>query len=384
MKVVILGIDGYLGWPLALRLASKGHEVIGVDNFSTRHELEEVGAWSAIPIASMQERIKAVRELMGVNIRFIEGDATDHMVVKKVIEEKPDAVVHFAEQKSAPYSMIDLDHAKYTMMNNLVSTLNLIYAVKEISPKTHILKMGTLGEYGTPNFDIPESSTVKAIIGNKEDDIIVPRWAGSWYHWSKVYDSYNLIYANKLWGLTITDIHQGPVYGTRIPEINDERLFTRFDFDDIWGTVINRYCAQAVIGHPLTVYGKGNQVRGFISLEDSIDSIYLLLTHPPEDGEYRVVHQYRETHSVNEIAQIVKDAAADFGIHVDIEHIPNPRVEKEEHYYNPIRRVLPGLGMFGLNKDLKDEVKVILRDVIPYKYRIEAKRSIIMPRIRWR
>ncbi len=161
---------------------------------------------------------------------------TDYGVVKKVMQEKPDAVVHFAEQKSAPYSMMDLDHAKYTFTNNIIGTLNIVYAARDLSPRTHILKMGTLGgEYGTPNFDIPETAMVKAIIGDREDEIVVPRWAGSWYHWSKVYDSYNLMYANKLWGLTVTDIHQGPVYGTRTPEIIDERLFTRFDFDDVWG-----------------------------------------------------------------------------------------------------------------------------------------------------
>ncbi|GGP22416.1 NAD-dependent dehydratase [Thermocladium modestius] len=384
MKIVIFGIDGYLGWPLALRLAARGHDVIGVDNYSTRRGVEEVGSWSALPIGTMEERLRAAKEVMGVDISFIEGDVTDYGVVKKVMQEKPDAVVHFAEQKSAPYSMMDLDHAKYTFTNNIIGTLNIVYAARDLSPRTHILKMGTLGEYGTPNFDIPETAMVKAIIGDREDEIVVPRWAGSWYHWSKVYDSYNLMYANKLWGLTVTDIHQGPVYGTRTPEIIDERLFTRFDFDDVWGTVINRYCAQAVIGHPLTVYGSGKQIRGFISLEDSIDSIYLLLTHPPEEGEYRVVHQYREAHSVIEIAHIVRNAAAELGMEVSIDHIQNPRAEKEEHYYNPIRRVLPSLGMFGLRKDFRSEVKVMLQDIIPYRHRIEEKRSIIMPRVRWR
>ncbi|WP_243679533.1 NAD-dependent epimerase/dehydratase family protein [Vulcanisaeta souniana] len=216
MRVLILGIDGYLGWALALRLVRRGgHEVVGIDNLYTRKAVAEVGSDSALPILSMQDRIKAVEEAFGARIEFIEGDATNYYLIRKAMDKhRPDAVVHFAEQRSAPYSMIDIEHAKHTVINNLTSTLNVIYAIKELKRDVHVLKMGTLGEYGYPAFRIPEDAFIDAVIQGIRDKIVVPRWAGSWYHWSKVFDSYMLLYANKLWGgLTITDFHQGLCMG---------------------------------------------------------------------------------------------------------------------------------------------------------------------------
>ncbi len=387
MKVLILGIDGYLGWALALRLVREGHEVVGLDNFYTRRAVEEVGSWSALPILTMEDRVRAVEEIYGSKIVFHEGDASDYDTVRHLVERyRPDAIVHFAEQRSAPYSMIDVHHASYTIVNNLKTTLNVIYAVRDVDRKIHILKMGTLGEYGYPAFRIPESAFVDAVIEGVKDRIFVPRWAGSWYHWSKVFDSYMLAYANRLWGLTITDFHQGPVYGTRTKDIVDDALFTRFDFDDVWGTVFNRFCAQAVIGHPLTVYGSGLQKKGFTSLEDTITALYALLKNPPSEGEFRVTHHYREILRLNDVARIVAEASREvLGYEPEIVHIPNPRVEPEEELpYEPERNVLRRLGIYGLSRALKDEVKVILRDLAKYADRIKAKEHVIKPRVKWR
>lgn len=384
MRVLILGIDGYLGWALALRLASKNHEVAGIDNLATRRAVEEVGSDSAFPLPEPKERVREVKKHLGADIEFHLGDVTDKEFLSNVIKTfKPDAIVHFAEQRSAPYSMKDLEHAKYTLQNNLFGTLNLIYSVKEIDPSIHIVKMGTMGEFGTPNFDIPEANFIEVEIGGKKDKIFTPRWASSIYHFSKVFDSYLLTYYNQLYGITVTDIMQGPVYGTKIEEMTSETLRTRFDFDETWGTVVNRFCVEAILGLPLTAYGKGGQTRGFLSLEDSVEAIRVLIEHPPKQGEFRLVNQFMEIYSINQIAEIVKQAGEELGLNVQIAHVPNPRVEKEEHYYNPERKVLPSLG-FKPKRNLRDEVKVILKDLLPYKERLERYKHVIMPKTRWR
>jgi nucleoside-diphosphate-sugar epimerase len=381
---MIFGIDGYLGWPLALRMAARGHEVAGVDNFATRASVKEVGSASALPILEMKERIKAAKQTTGKEMRFYQGDVTERGFVYDLIrKEKPDAVVHFAEQRSAPYSMIDADHASYTMRNNILSTINLIYAVKELSPNTHILKMGTMGEFGTPKFDIPEAAFVPVSIKGKEDLITTPKWAGSWYHWTKVHDTNNLLFANKIWGLRTTDIMQGPVYGTRTKEITDAKLFTRFDFDEVWGTVVNRYCVEAVLGMPLTPYGKGGQVRGFLSLEDSMEALTLLLENEPPEREYRAVNQFMELLSVKAIAEMVQAEAKRQGLDVAIKHVDNPRVEAEQHYYNPERRILPSLG-FHLKIKMKDVVGTMIEDLKPYRGELKQYERVIMPKTKWK
>ncbi|MDT7861382.1 MAG: UDP-sulfoquinovose synthase [Saccharolobus sp.] len=384
MRVLILGIDGYLGWPLALRLGKRGHEVIGVDNLYTRNAVREVGSDSAFPLPEPEERIAAAKKILDVNITFYRADVKDYEKLYDIIQKhKPDAIVHFAEQRSAPYSMIDVHHANYTFINNITSTINLIYAILKVDPTIHVLKMGTMGEYGTPNYDILESAFVEVEIKGKKDKIPFPKWASSWYHWSKVYDTYNLMWANKVWGLTITDIMQGPVYGTRTEEIIDEKLRTRFDFDEVWGTVVNRYCVEAILGLPLTPYGKGGQTRGFISLEDSMQALTILLEHPPSQGEYRVVNQIHEVLSVSQIANMVKEVGESLGLKVEIQHVKNPRVEKEEHYYNVESKILPSLG-FTPKKKMKDEIKFMLEDLIPYKSRLEKFKHVIFPRTDWR
>ncbi|MCL4365440.1 NAD-dependent epimerase/dehydratase family protein [Candidatus Marsarchaeota archaeon] len=384
MKAMILGADGYLGWALSLRLLSRGHEVIGVDNFATRKSVKEVGSDSGIPILSMENRVRAVRDVHGYRMKFHRGDITSYPFIHKAIkEDMPDTVIHFAEQRSAPYSMINAKHAAYTLSNNVIGTINLVYSIMAVNPKIHILKMGTLGEYGTPNFDIPETPFVDARINGKLDRITCPKWAGSWYHWSKVHDTNNLLFTNRVWKTTVTDIMQGPVYGTRTKEITDEKLHTRFDFDEVWGTVVNRFCVEAALDLPLTAYGKGGQTRGYLSLEDSVEALRLLLENPPEKGDYRVVNQFVELLSINEIAEIVKKAAKRLGIDAKVEHLENPRVEAERHYYNPEIKVLPKLG-FHRKLKMGDLAGQLIKDILPYRSRIRRYKGAIMPHTNWR
>lgn len=384
MKVMILGIDGYLGWPLALRLIKLGHEVSGVDNFYTRSAVEEVGSTSAIPIPVMEERLKAVQELMGAKINFHKFDiAKNYKTLRTAIKaERPDAIVHFAEQRSAPYSMIDAEHAVYTMSNNIASTLNLVYAIKEVGLKTHIVKMGTMGEYGTPNFDILESSHVEVEIKGKRDKIIFPKNGGSWYHISKVHDTTNMLFAHKLWKLPMTDIMQGPVYGSRTKEMTDERLRTRMDFDEVWGTVVNMLCFEAAMKMPLMIYGEGKQTRAFLSLEDSIDALRLLIENPPKDDGYRVANQFVEVKSISEIAELVQAAAKKQGTKLQIEHTIHPRVEAASHYYNPEIIVLKELG-FSPKLKMADLLPQMISDLGPYVKDLEKYKVVVIPKTIW-
>ncbi len=383
MNVLILGIDGYIGWPLALRELARGNKVSGVDNFVTRKRVREVNSQSVLPIGTFNKRMNFVESTQMRSISFHRGDASDPEFLHDVLlKEKPDAVVHLAEQRSAPYSMIGLKQASDTLRQNLLSTLNLIYAVKEIVPKCHILKLGTMGEYGTPNIDIPEGFFEIEYNGRK-DLLPFPKQAGSWYHWSKVHDSNNLMFASKIWKLRITDVMQGVVYGTRTKDITSSKLFTRFDIDEVWGTALNRFCAQATAGLPITPYGKGGQTRGFLSLEDSISCLDLALSNPPKDGEYRVFNQFDEYYSINELAEMTKEVyEREFYRSAEIHRVPNPRIEAEEHYYNPAHEKLKKLG-YVRSKELKDELRIILNDLARYRGRIEKVRDVIMPKTNW-
>jgi len=278
MKILILGMDGYIGWPLTLKQLSLGNEILGIDNFSRRKNVEEMNSWSAIPILPIKERIENLEKDYGNKIHFQEGDLLNKDFTNDIIKKfQPDTIVHLAEQPSAPYSMIDQDHCIYTQQNNVIGNLNILYAIKNHAPKAHLIKLGTLGEYGYDSgLEISEGFMDIEFRGKKAT-IPYPRQAGSWYHWSKVHDSNNIMFACKLWGIRSTDIMQGIVYGTRTSEINDEKNHTRYDFDEAFGTAINRFCAQAVINHPLTIYGQGGQTRGFLALNDSIQCISLLL-----------------------------------------------------------------------------------------------------------
>lgn len=383
MRVFIAGMDGYLGWSLAQYLQARGHKVAGVDAFFRRQWVDEMDSHSATPVASMPERLKAFEERWGEKPYFKEGDLTDWGIVKEVFETfRPDAIVHFGECPSAPYSMIDVDHATWVQENNIIGTMNILYAMKEFTPEAHLVKLGTMGEYGTPNVDIPEGFFEVEYRGRK-DTLPFPRQAGSWYHWSKVHDSNNVMFACKIWGLRSTDIMQGVVYGTRIDEMgDDERLLTRLDFDQSFGTAINRFSCQAVIGEPMTPFGKGRQKRGFLPLRDSMQCLTLAIENPPAEGEYRVFNQFEETYDVTELAQKVQKVARELGLEAEIRNIENPRMEMEEHYYNPDHQHLLDLG-YRPTHDMEAELRVMLADLIKYRDRIEAYKDVLIPDIRW-
>jgi nucleoside-diphosphate-sugar epimerase len=383
MKVLITGIDGYSGWPLALHLMSRGHAVVGIDNFVTRKRVKEVGSWSATPILPWPKRQAAAERKFGLPMSFHKGTTGNFEFVKSVLEkERPDAIVHLAEQRSAPYSMIDVHHAVDTQVENLTGTLHILYAMKEVVPEAHLVKMGTMGEYGTPNVDIPEGFFDIEFNGRK-DRLPFPRQAGSWYHWSKVFDSGDVMFATRVFNLKSTDVMQGVIYGTRTPEITENALLTRFDFDETWGTALNRFVVEAVLGLPITPYGKGDQVRGFIALEDSMQSLRLAVENPPKAGEYRVFNQFDAAYSVNQLAAIVHKIGEELGLHPTIEHPPDPRVEAEQHYYNPIHERLPELG-YQRSRQLEEVIREIFKDLKKFRRRLVAKRDMVMPTVQWR
>lgn len=383
MRVFIAGIDGYLGWALAQYLAARGHEVAGNDLFLRRKWVEEVGSHSAIPIYSSAERLAAFREQYERDLFFREGNLLDYEFIKGFFAEfQPDAIVHLGEMPSAPYSMMDQAHSVFTQHNNVIGSLNILWAIKEVCPNAHLVKLGTMGEYGTPNIDIPEGFFEIEYRGRK-DRLPFPRQAGSFYHWSKVHDSNNTMFACKIWGLRSTDVMQGVVFGTRIDEMGDDpRLRSRLDFDQCFGTAINRFCCQAVIGHPLTLYGRGGQKRGFLPLRDSMQCLTIAIENPAREGEYRVFNQFEETYSVEELAYMVQAVGQSLNMDVEVCHYDNPRQEMEEHYFKPDRQHLINLG-YKPSHDVKAEMTIMLRDLAEHRDRIKEKEHILIPDIRW-
>ncbi|MHA7646493.1 UDP-sulfoquinovose synthase [Nitrosopumilus sp. S4] len=384
MKIFIPGMDGYIGWALALKQLTLGNTVCGIDNFSRRKHVEEEESHSVTPILSMNERMEILKKKFLDKVSFFEGDLLDAEFADKVISKfKPDVIVHLAEQPSAPFSMKDQEHNIYTQKNNVLGTLNLIHSMHRHAPKAHLIKLGTMGEYGyDPGLEIPEGFFEVEFRGKKAK-VPYPRLAGSWYHWTKVHDSNNIMFACKLWGIKSTDIMQGIVYGTKTDEMTDEKYNTRFDFDEAFGTVINRFCSQAVIGHPLTVHGTGGQTRGFLTLNDSIKCISLLIDNPPKDGEYRVVNQFDEQHSVRDLAKRVQTIGNELGLDVQINHKENPRNEAEEHYYKADHDTLKSLG-FTRTREINHEIKIMIKHLMEYKGRIEAKKHVIEKDIKWK
>ncbi|MCP4419610.1 MAG: NAD-dependent epimerase/dehydratase family protein [Chloroflexi bacterium] len=383
MRVFIAGIDGYLGWALAQYLTVRGHEVAGVDKYYRRQWVAEMGSHSAIPILSMPQRLPIFRENFGKELLFKEGDLIDYAFVANFFREfQPEAIVHLGECPSAPYSMIDVEHTTWVQQNNVIGTLNILYAMRDIVPDAHLIKLGTMGEYGTPNIDIPEGFFEVEYRGRK-DRLPFPRQAGSWYHWSKVHDSNNVMFACKMWGLRSTDVMQGVVFGTRIDEMGeDERLLSRLDFDQAFGTAVNRFCCQAVIDHPLTLFGKGHQKRGFLPLRDSMQCLTIAIENQPESGEYRVFNQFQEAYGIFELANKVARVGNDLGLNMEVRHIETPRDELEEHYFNPDHQHLLDLG-YQPTHDLEAEMKIMLQDLMEYRKRIEIYRQVLIPDIRW-
>jgi UDP-sulfoquinovose synthase len=346
VKILILGGDGYLGWPTAMHLSRAGHSVAVVDNFMRRSMSTELGAGSLTPVQSLNERRRAWRELTGYEIDSFVGDLTDPYFTDEVFRRvHPDSVVHYGEQPSAPYSMIDRRHAVLTHRNNVEGTLNVLYALRDIVPNAQLVKLGTMGEYGTPDIDI-EEGYIRIDHNGRADTLPFPKLPGSMYHLTKVHDSHNIHFACRIWNLRATDLNQGVVYGIRTDETDlDERLCTRFDYDEVFGTALNRFCVQAVIGYPLTVYGKGGQTRGFLNIVDTIQCVRLAIENPAGPGEFRVFNQFTEQFSVADLADIVQRVGDGMGLNVVVERIPDPRIEAEEHYYNAAHTGLLELGL---------------------------------------
>ncbi|MGA2511233.1 MAG: NAD-dependent epimerase/dehydratase family protein [Candidatus Acidiferrales bacterium] len=382
MKIAVLGGDGYCGWATALYLSKKGHSVAIVDNFARRLWDHELGAQTLTPISPMTDRLRAWQEHSGKTIDLFVGDITEYEFLSSMIKDfAPDAVVHFAEQRSAPYSMIDRKHASFTQVNNVVGTMNLLFALREFRPDCHLVKLGTMGEYGTPNIDI-EEGYIEIEHNGRKDVLPFPKQPGSFYHLSKVFDSQNIMFCCKIWKLRATDLNQGVVYGTVTDETSlGETLINRFDYDEVFGTVLNRFCVQAAVGHPLTVYGKGGQTRGFLDIRDTVRCIEIACANPAAAGECRVFNQFTEQFSVLDLAHMVKAAGKKMGLKVEIEHLPDPRVEAESHYYNAKHSKLIDLGLQPhlLSDSLLDS---LLNIAIEYRDRVDA--SLFLPQVNWR
>jgi UDP-sulfoquinovose synthase len=381
MRILILGGDGYLGWPTALHFSARGHEVTVVDNFSRRRWHEEAGTGSLTPIAGLEARIAAWKDSSGKEIRSYVGAIEDGEFLDEVVAEtRPEAVVHYGQQASAPYSMASREKAVETQHANVIGNLNLLFALRDHVPDCHLVKLGTMGEYGQPDIDI-EEGYIEIEHKGRKDTLPFPKLPASLYHCSKVHDSTNIHFACRVWGLRATDLNQGVVYGIDTDETaGDERLITRFDYDEIFGTVLNRFCLQAVIGHPLTVYGAGHQTRGFLNIRDTIACVELAVANPAERGDFRVFNQFTEQFSVLELAELVKHAGEHLGYAVEIQHYENPRVEKEEHYYNAVHTKLLDLGLEPtlLGEELVESMIHIIE-----RYKGNAIESSIDPRTRW-
>jgi UDP-sulfoquinovose synthase len=382
MKVIVLGGDGYCGWATALYLSAKGHSVAIVDNFVRRQWDHELGAQTLTPILPLSDRLRTWAHLTGKAIDLFVGDVMDYDFLLSTIKQfEPETIIHFAEQRSAPYSMIDRKHAVFTQVNNVVGTLNVLFAIREVNPDCHLIKLGTMGEYGTPNIDI-EEGYIHIEHNGRRDLVPFPKQPGSFYHLSKVHDSHNMMFTCKIWGLRATDLNQGVVYGTMTDEIAlDEALINRLDYDEVFGTVLNRFCVQAAIGQPLTVYGKGGQTRGFLDIRDTVRCIELACLNPAARGECRVYNQFTEQFSVLDIARKVHEAGNNLGVKVEIDHIPDPRVEAEQHYYNAKHSKLLDLGLqpHYLSESLLDSLMNI---ALRYRDRIDP--TIILPQVNWR
>ncbi len=378
MQILVLGGDGYLGWPTALHLSALGHEVAVNDNLARRGYDEEMGVESLIPIATLDERIAAWAEISGKTVKSYLGDLCDGAFVHQMVRDfHPDTIVHFGEQRAAPYSMIDQAHAVYTQTNNVVGNLNVMYAIADFDRDIHLVKLGTMGEYGQPNIDI-EEGWIEIEHKGRKDRMIYPKKPGSFYHLSKVHDSHNIEFGCRIWGLRATDLNQGVVYGADTEQTKlDPRLTTRFDYDGVFGTVLNRMVIQAVLGHPLTVYGNGSQTRGLINIVDTVECIRLASETPAQRGEFRVFNQMTESMSINQIAQTIAD---EFPGEATIEHVANPRVESYDHYYNVVHTALEGLGLKPtlLSTTLIDH----LFDVVE-QHRDRVDLRAIMPTVRW-
>lgn len=382
MRVLILGGDGYLGWPTAMDFAAKGHEVCVIDNYLRRTIAQQTQSEALMPTPNLQERANIFKAASGHDIRVEIGDCADYRTLERIFKDfGPESVIHYAEQPSAPYSMMGFDQASFTLNNNLNVTMNLIWAVMEHAPGCHMVKLGTMGEYGTPNIDI-EEGWIEIEHKGRKGKFLYPRAAGSLYHTTKVLDTDLLWFYVRTFGLAVTDLMQGPVYGLSTDQTDmDSRLFPNFHYDDIFGTAVNRFLVQAVAGVPLTVYGKGGQTRGYLNLRDTLQCVDLAMNNPADAGELRILNQFTETFSVNDLADRVQKAGAEVGLDVEVKSIENPRKEAEDHYYNPAHSGLMDLGLQP-HYMTQEVVVSMLEEVLKYKDNIDS--SKILPRVKWK
>jgi UDP-sulfoquinovose synthase len=386
MKVLIVGGDGYCGWATALYLSNQGYEVGILDSMVRRHWDIQLQVETLTPIAPIQQRIQRWKDITGKKIDLYIGDITNYDFLSTTLRQfEPESIVHFGEQRSAPFSMIDREHAVMTQVNNVVGTLNILYGMKEDFPDCHLVKLGTMGEYGTPNIDI-EEGYITIEHNGRRDTLPYPKQPGSFYHLSKVHDSHNIHFACKIWGLRATDLNQGIVYGVALTGllddeiIKDELLINRLDYDGVFGTALNRFCIQAAIGHPLTVYGTGRQTRGFLDIRDTVRCMEIAIASPAEAGKFRVFNQFTEMFSVLDLAEMVKKAGKTMGLDVHINHLDNPRVELEQHYFNAKNTNLLELGLkpYYLSDSLLDS---LLNFAVKYKKRVDQNQ--ILPKVSW-
>ncbi|ACL03354.1 NAD-dependent epimerase/dehydratase [Desulfatibacillum aliphaticivorans] len=381
MRVLILGGDGYLGWPTAMQLSALGHEVTVVDNYLRRNICREMDVRPLFEVPSLDERAAIWKEKSGKDVKVYIGDLMDWSFTAEVFEKtRPEAVIHYAEQPSAPYSMASRRAATLTLKNNLEATANAIFAVREFARDAHIVKIGTMGEYGTPNIDI-EEGWIDIEHKGRSQKFLYPRQASSLYHTTKIMDTDMLWFYVRMWGLKVTDLMQGPVYGLITDESqDDERLFPFFNYDELFGTVLNRFIVQAVVGYPLTVYGSGGQTRGYLNIKDTLNCVRLSLENPPEKPDLRIFNQFTETFSVNELAEKVQRAGKTLGLDVEVKSVPNPRKEAEEHYYNPAHTGLLDLGLEP--KFLTDDVMAKMMEVV-MKHKHNIYRDSIFRGVKW-
>jgi UDP-sulfoquinovose synthase len=379
MRILVLGGDGYLGWPTAMYLSARGHDVAVLDNAVRRQYDHELGSGSLVPIESLRTRLRVWKDITGRTIESFPGDLTDADFTNDTIRRfAPESIVHFAEQRAAPYSMIDRKHAVYTQTNNIVGTLNVMFAMGELDRDINLVKLGTMGEYGTPNIDI-EEGWLEIDHKGRSDRVLYPKRPGSFYHLSKVHDSHNLEFGCRIWGLRVTDLNQGIVYGQQTEETSlDQRLATRLDYDAVFGTVLNRFAIQAVLGRPLSIYGGGSQTRAVIDIRDTVECIRLACENPAEAGEFRVFNQATESFS---LAEMAKTVANTYPGQVDVEYVDNPRVESENHYYAFTHTALESLGLEP--HLLSDTLLTSMFEIIErHKDRVDLE--ALAPTVQWR
>jgi len=386
MRVLVCGCDGYIGYPLIQNLLIRGHKVLGIDYFYRRRMVKERGLDSVILISTWKRREEALKKLG--DFRFSLLDVAQHYssLVEVFRRFRPEAIINLAQQPSPAYSMIDSEHGNFTIRNNVQGALNLFWAMRDYAPKSHIVTLGTMGEYGCPNMPIPEGF-FKIEYEGMTDILPFPRQTNSVYHTSKVMVSDLAWFAARVWELRITDIMQGVVYGTRTDTMTKTVYRTRFDVGECFGTMINRAVACAVIGHPIVLYGSGFQRRAYIQLRDSVDCLTLMVENHPTDEDsihgYRVINQFDESYTCLELAELVREVGDSFDLDVKIRNVPNPRVEPEVHYYNPKHEKLYRLG-WRPKKNIKEGLAEMFEDLLPYKDRILRYKDKIIPKIRWR